>query len=118
MAAEIRPGLAAGGVKWRGFNEAAANGRGNLVRRGHRGASAARFNEAAANGRGNRPQRLDLEGDELAASMRPRRMAAEIGPSPAQYGYARSVASMRPRRMAAEISPCAWSSRSTAGLLQ
>ena len=37
-----------------------------------------RFNEAAANGRGNLPRRIE-RAHEVRASMRPRRMAAEIG---------------------------------------
>ena len=42
--------------------------------------SPTRFNEAAANGRGNRGHRGEPDGHHLAASMRPRRMAAEIEP--------------------------------------
>ena len=61
------------------------------------------FNEAAANGRGNRRQ-LAREGRIQGASMRPRRMAAEIRPR-ARQPPGGAAASMRPRRMAAEISP-------------
>ena len=60
-----------------------------------------RFNEAAANGRGNLgvPPAADCRG---MASMRPRRMAAEIVHGRLDDGHA-TDASMRPRRMAAEI---------------
>ena len=55
MAAEIRHVPSRGTTIRTRFNEAAANGRGNLelARRGL--ARRARFNEAAANGRGNLP---------------------------------------------------------------
>ena len=59
------------------------------------------FNEAAANGRGNlsRPRVLLVD---RGASMRPRRMAAEI--LVVVLALVRDQdASMRPRRMAAEI---------------
>ena len=59
------------------------------------------FNEAAANGRGNHVEVAVLALDR-PASMRPRRMAAEIEVQSAGAGEA-LVASMRPRRMAAEI---------------
>ena len=59
------------------FNEAAANGRGNLENAGVTAGGAACFNEAAANGRGNALAVADRALDR-AASMRPRRMAAEI----------------------------------------
>ena len=60
------------------------------------------FNEAAANGRGNRRRYRVRVGARQRASMRPRRMAAEIDFSPvARLGD--QPASMRPRRMAAEI---------------
>ena len=85
----------------RRFNEAAANGRGKLCKK--RPAHRARrgFNEAAANGRGKHAQRLMelLVGG--AASMRPRRMAAE-NRSGVQFPPPPPNASMRPRRMAAE----------------
>ena len=60
------------------------------------------FNEAAANGRGNPTPTTAFPAAPSRASMRPRRMAAEIvgawnGTSPTM------PASMRPRRMAAEI---------------
>ena len=42
--------------------------------------------------------------DAVAASMRPRRMAAEIARLPERIAWNR-LASMRPRRMAAEIGP-------------
>ena len=59
------------------FNEAAANGRGNSTGRDVRSSGTTRFNEAAANGRGNG---AGAEEEIVArlASMRPRRMAAEI----------------------------------------
>ena len=53
MAAEIPLRAARGGLRGPRFNEAAANGRGNLgLRCAHR-FRAGGFNEAAANGRGN-----------------------------------------------------------------
>ena len=60
-----------------------------------------RFNEAAANGRGNR-KIVQGRVAEARASMRPRRMAAEIDRG-SQVGWSGYQASMRPRRMAAEI---------------
>ena len=110
------------------FNEAAANGRGNPPRRpSPPPPTKPGFNEAAANGRGN-PEGLAVESPgPPAASMRPRRMAAEIAEAaaanprlrwrfneaaangrgnPARCAAPRRgafVASMRPRRMAAEI---------------
>ena len=60
-----------------GFNEAAANGRGNRSAARRRRPRCARFNEAAANGRGNLG-RLFEHHLHRPASMRPRRMAAEI----------------------------------------
>ena len=61
------------------FNEAAANGRGKRPRAAGGRFGAAGFNEAAANGRG-KPRRVhELAHPQLAASMRPRRMAAENG---------------------------------------
>ena len=45
----------------------------------------------------------DQEGEVLEASMRPRRMAAEI-PRDQRGDHGGEAASMRPRRMAAEIS--------------
>ena len=83
------------------FNEAAANGRGNRGDRGLCCSLRRRFNEAAANGRGN-PDDLKLPRLCIAASMRPRRMAAEIELLPRIELRSRN-ASMRPRRMAAEI---------------
>ena len=84
------------------FNEAAANGRGN--RRWPRRARprCSRFNEAAANGRGNLVGARQCRTLIVKASMRPRRMAAEIivNRVPVRGGHG---ASMRPRRMAAEI---------------
>ena len=59
------------------------------------------FNEAAANGRGNRQARAGRNG-RASASMRPRRMAAEIERRE-NPEVERPTASMRPRRMAAEI---------------
>ena len=107
MAAEIsRSAGALRPARWR-FNEAAANGRGN--RRSPRSAASGTkpgFNEAAANGRGNRPGPLDVVRVQQVASMRPRRMAAEIT-SPPRTPAPRWTASMRPRRMAAEISESA-----------
>ena len=63
------------------------------------------FNEAAANGRGNLAGLRKVPSSVDAASMRPRRMAAEIifGHAPS---YRHFAASMRPRRMAAEIGRC------------
>ena len=112
------------------FNEAAANGRGNLLppaltTAGERSS----FNEAAANGRGNRARSPAADRRSRPASMRPRRMAAEIrrsvtchppcccrfneaaangrGNRPARRRLQAvpGPASMRPRRMAAEIAP-------------
>ena len=60
------------------------------------------FNEAAANGRGNPPSPT-TPSRRRAASMRPRRMAAEIGANRKLQDLL-DKASMRPRRMAAEIS--------------
>ena len=60
-----------------------------------------RFNEAAANGRGNLDQ-PEAPAAEPPASMRPRRMAAEIWCTSSRPARPH-VASMRPRRMAAEI---------------
>ena len=110
-----------------GFNEAAANGRGNRQRAIYRTRiNGSRFNEAAANGRGNLAAVAAADAA-ATASMRPRRMAAEIssGAVPAARSAAgfneaaangrgnrprrrrrarrRERASMRPRRMAAEI---------------
>ena len=59
------------------FNEAAANGRGNRPPLRRPAAPAGRFNEAAANGRGN-PAPVPTALECARASMRPRRMAAEI----------------------------------------
>ena len=78
MAAEIRPRPRRPVVHRGRFNEAAANGRGNhdtpvveCIK------SLVSFNEAAANGRGN--VRLGGRGsNQDFASMRPRRMAAEM----------------------------------------
>ena len=77
MAAEMAPGGVPTVVEVRGFNEAAANGRGNRPR----GATGPRV---------------------VRASMRPRRMAAEIPVG--RVSHLDLVhASMRPRRMAAEM---------------
>ena len=109
-----------------GFNEAAANGRGNraadaahVVTRvasmrprrmaaeiatatSPRSRPLPRFNEAAANGRGNLVFAAVRAARAGRASMRPRRMAAEIRIHEPDGG-AGQRASMRPRRMAAEI---------------
>ena len=85
------------------FNEAAANGRGNPAARRRGWRKGCRFNEAAANGRGNPAQVDPVAPRGVAASMRPRRMAAEIGAGQLQARPASARASMRPRRMAAEI---------------
>ena len=61
------------------FNEAAANGRGNRRRVGWTARTGRSFNEAAANGRGNRGWTPPRGAAFASASMRPRRMAAEIG---------------------------------------
>ena len=61
------------------FNEAAANGRGNRRPARIFWPPCAGFNEAAANGRGNRGNSRSFTMNALPASMRPRRMAAEIG---------------------------------------
>ena len=61
-----------------------------------------RFNEAAANGRGNHAQKEKNDVGFHGASMRPRRMAAEITVFSATLVLL-ARASMRPRRMAAEI---------------
>ena len=76
MAAEIADDVLAGGRLPR-FNEAAANGRGNCPDDPVIADVRERFNEAAANGRGN-AGRLAARGAHGTASMRPRRMAAEI----------------------------------------
>ena len=76
MAAEIcgpRPAVDTSG----GFNEAAANGRGNSPRPERAARGVHGFNEAAANGRGN-GARHGRQRDQPSASMRPRRMAAEM----------------------------------------
>ena len=72
--------------------------------RGEVGGRNGRFNEAAANGRGNPDGGDVVDAGVVGASMRPRRMAAEIAP---RLGEGAEVgrASMRPRRMAAEIAP-------------
>ena len=77
MAAEIAAACVSAAASSPRFNEAAANGRGNLVRHGQ-----------------HRP--------DAHASMRPRRMAAEIDGRDV-VGRPHGAASMRPRRMAAEI---------------
>ena len=64
---------------------------------------AARFNEAAANGRGNRTEPVAGRVVCELASMRPRRMAAEIAGAVGGGDSVMRGASMRPRRMAAEI---------------
>ena len=83
------------------FNEAAANGRGNRAPCVKTATSTACFNEAAANGRGN-PGGSRRAWRSGRASMRPRRMAAEIPQHDSSHAGEES-ASMRPRRMAAEI---------------
>ena len=77
MAAEIEPARPPGARALPRFNEAAANGRGNRPRAGPAAAGRRGFNEAAANGRGNQDVAA-IARDAAAASMRPRRMAAEI----------------------------------------
>ena len=79
MAAEIGRLLGRFGGATPGFNEAAANGRGNRERRRGTRRRCSRFNEAAANGRGN-PTTFNVDESGKPASMRPRRMAAEIAP--------------------------------------
>ena len=59
MAAEIVVGSRRRAVVGSRFNEAAANGRGNLAASPATASRARRFNEAAANGRGN-PERMTL----------------------------------------------------------
>ena len=61
-----------------GFNEAAANGRGNRRPWPAPESRAPCFNEAAANGRGNHTLVKQSVYQAPIASMRPRRMAAEI----------------------------------------
>ena len=101
MAAEMRVRSASPARSARRFNEAAANGRGNDAQQERVGARQRGFNEAAANGRGNSSWRA--EGWLGApASMRPRRMAAEIAANCGTLRWPRA-ASMRPRRMAAEM---------------
>ena len=81
-----------------GFNEAAANGRGNGRKASRTNPRKPSFNEAAANGRGNaRPSSGARR--ESVASMRPRRMAAEIrtttcSPSP-RAGFNEAAANGR-----------------------
>ena len=85
------------------FNEAAANGRGNRTAPRRSGPNAPCFNEAAANGRGNHAYHKPNPCVCGGASMRPRRMAAEIDGLIILHSDP-AWASMRPRRMAAEIS--------------
>ncbi len=59
------------------FNEAAAHGRGKRRARRPLQAPVARFNEAAAHGRGKQEAAREEDAGKRAASMRPRRMAAE-----------------------------------------
>ena len=90
-------------AKYRGFNEAAANGRGNP------GVPLQKYISSIAS---MRPRRMAAEifgqpaqaDNGAGASMRPRRMAAEIGIGVGDYIRV-GTASMRPRRMAAEIRP-------------
>ena len=77
MAAEISSAPGRPAASWRRFNEAAANGRGNHTGTKPGRMRPSRFNEAAANGRGNLAHGVSA-GDLRFASMRPRRMAAEI----------------------------------------
>ena len=73
------------------------------------------FNEAAANGRGKLGP-LVIPVDLDVASMRPRRMAAENAEEGSGAVTGRGDASMRPRRMAAEnASACSCSASSAAG---
>ena len=60
-----------------GFNEAAAHGRGKRTGERRLEVDARSFNEAAAHGRGKREQKAAEREQKDAASMRPRRMAAE-----------------------------------------
>ena len=78
MAAEIATASFSGCRSASGFNEAAANGRGNRTSGRRWGGTGGSFNEAAANGRGNPRRRLAEAEAARDASMRPRRMAAEI----------------------------------------
>ena len=103
MAAEIPSGRDRGTAPGRGFNEAAANGRGN---------HGTQYYAYAGGTASMRPRRMAAEiplpaprqERRIPASMRPRRMAAEI--SVFARGRASCLpASMRPRRMAAEITP-------------
>ena len=84
----------------RRFNEAAAHGRGKRLWRWAPNPAHGCFNEAAAHGRGKRRQHVHRAAPD-AASMRPRRMAAE-NIHPGAVGEVPQPASMRPRRMAAE----------------
>ena len=102
MAAEIAAGSRARTACSGRFNEAAANGRGNPASARRTGPSRRCFNEAAANGRGNPDAVIDTGTTVYFASMRPRRMAAEIVGGECR-APGRDRASMRPRRMAAEI---------------
>ena len=77
MAAEMRRRRGDRPRRRRRFNEAAANGRGNTAPDGYTVAGVTSFNEAAANGRGNPDPAPDAD-PAPPASMRPRRMAAEI----------------------------------------
>ena len=77
MAAEIVSSGRARPCATRRFNEAAANGRGNRHAPELQPRTASGFNEAAANGRGNHPG-VRRRPPRERASMRPRRMAAEI----------------------------------------
>ena len=86
------------------FNEAAANGRGNGEESRDAPPAPDRFNEAAANGRGNARRPGSRSGGAPPASMRPRRMAAEMVRARILLRRGELRASMRPRRMAAEIS--------------
>ena len=102
MAAEIAGAGVVSSPEPERFNEAAANGRGNRRRDVDDPRFAHGFNEAAANGRGNHRRARTAAAPVRPASMRPRRMAAEIACTWI-VGTATYAASMRPRRMAAEI---------------
>ena len=101
MAAEMPGAFAWPGEPGRCFNEAAANGRGNVPNPVTSSSCSTGFNEAAANGRGNSLE-VEIQYHVEWASMRPRRMAAEMRHRDRRRD-GRQLASMRPRRMAAEI---------------
>ena len=85
-----------------GFNEAAAKSRGIQPKLAKLSMGDRRFNEAAAKSRGIRSPRQHSVAQQLDASMRPRRKAAEYARQLDFGDLSHARASMRPRRKAAE----------------